>query len=301
MRLLAFALSAIIFANLSPCLGVYEHIRNQVSYSKHEPYFDVSTQRNISSVMGQTTHLHCTVRDLGDRTVSWIRKQSLHVLTSNVITFTGDNRFSCLHAEMSDSWTLQIRYTQLRDIGEYQCQVNTEPKISLSVFLFVSEARAKIQETGTDKMVKRGSSIELNCTVESGDQVHASMAVFWYLDDIVLDWIGQTGPGLGAKVIETRGKVLESSLFIERARMEHGGRYTCGPTLGISDNITVHIIAGEQTEAIHVNSADVRLPCFFWIFGSLLLSFFTHSHLPLASHPPLKTIFFFLLAKTLAF
>ena len=38
-------------------------------------------------------------------------------------------------------------------------------------------------------------------------QVHASMAVFWYLDDIVLDWIGQTGPGLGAKVIETRGKV----------------------------------------------------------------------------------------------
>ena len=25
--------------------------------------------------------------------VSWIRKQSLHVLTSNVITFTGDNRF----------------------------------------------------------------------------------------------------------------------------------------------------------------------------------------------------------------
>ena len=27
---------------------------------------------------------------------------------------------------------------QLRDIGEYQCQVNTEPKISLSVFLLVS-------------------------------------------------------------------------------------------------------------------------------------------------------------------
>jgi len=156
---------------------------------------------------------------------------------------------------MSDSWTLQIRYTQLRDIGEYQCQVNTEPKISLSIFLSVSEARAKIQETGTDKMVKRGSSIELNCTVESGDQVHASMAVFWYLDDIVLDWMGQTGPGWGAKVIETRGKVLESSLFIEQARMEHGGRYTCGPTLGISDNITVHIIAGEQTEAIHTNSA----------------------------------------------
>merc|ERR1711974_352604 len=118
-----------------------------------------------------------------------------------------------------------------------------------------------------------------------------SMAVFWYLDDIVLDWIGQTGPGLGAKVIETRGKVLESSLFIERARMEHGGRYTCGPTLGISDNITVHIIAGEQTEAIHVNSANGRLPS-SWLFQPTN---------PLPTHllASLQTIFFTLLPKLL--
>ena len=70
--------------------------------------------------------------------VSWIRKSSLHVLTSNVITFTGDSRFSCLHTALSDTWTLQIKYTQLRDRGEYQCQVNTEPKISMSVFLSVT-------------------------------------------------------------------------------------------------------------------------------------------------------------------
>ncbi len=29
------------------------------------------------------------------------------------------------------------RYTQLRDAGEYQCQINTEPKMSYSVFLSV--------------------------------------------------------------------------------------------------------------------------------------------------------------------
>ena len=50
----------------------------------------------------------------------------------------GDSRFSCLHSSQSDTWTLQIRYTQLRDMGEYQCQVNTEPKISMSVFLHVT-------------------------------------------------------------------------------------------------------------------------------------------------------------------
>lgn len=67
--------------------------------------------------------------------------------------------------------------------------------------------------------------------------------------------MGQTGPGKGVNVIEKRGEVLESILQIDKARLDHGGRYTCGPTLGISDTVTVHIIAGEQTEAIHVNSA----------------------------------------------
>ena len=69
--------------------------------------------------------------------VSWIRKADLHVLTSDVLTFTGDQRFSAHHPVDTDAWTLQIKYTQLRDAGEYQCQVNTEPKISFSVFLQV--------------------------------------------------------------------------------------------------------------------------------------------------------------------
>ena len=51
------------------------------------------------------------------------------------------------------------------------------------------------------------------------------MAVFWYLDDIVLDWIGQTGPGLGAKVIETRGKVRQYKKI--PSEMEAAPRYNC--------------------------------------------------------------------------
>lgn len=81
-------------------------------------------------------------------------------------------------------------------------------------------------------MVKKGSNIELNCTVESGDRVHHSLAVFWYLDDTVIDWMGQTGVGDGVqvppffslylltmndfKVVEKRGKMLESILRWEK-------------------------------------------------------------------------------------
>lgn len=34
-------------------------------------------------------------------------------------------------------WTLQIKYPQPRDSGVYECQINTEPKMSLSYFLEV--------------------------------------------------------------------------------------------------------------------------------------------------------------------
>ena len=80
--------------------------------------------------------------------VSWIRKADLHVLTSGPHTFTGDLRFSSRHsqdpklrAKGQDNWILQIKPTQLKDAGEYQCQVNTEPKISYSVFLKVRGKR----------------------------------------------------------------------------------------------------------------------------------------------------------------
>ena len=101
------------------------------------PYFDATNERNVTSFVGQVTYLHCTVRHIRGKTVSWIRKSNLQVLTSDVLTFTEDQRFSAHHTLYSDSWTLQIKYTQLRDEGEYQCQVNTEPKISFSVFLYV--------------------------------------------------------------------------------------------------------------------------------------------------------------------
>lgn len=269
--MMILTITAVILGSLSPTIGVYEHIHNVASISKHIPYFEVSTERNVSVVVGQTSHLNCTVRDLGDRTVSWIQKSSLHVLTSSVITFTGDSRFSCLHSSQSDTWTLQIRYTQLRDMGEYQCQVNTEPKISMSVFLHVTEAHAHIHDTnGGDIMVKKGSNIELNCTVESGDRVHHSLAVFWYLDDTVIDWMGQTGVGDGVQVVEKRGKMLESILRISNVRLEHGGKYTCGPTTGIADSVMVHVIAGEQTEAIHVNTSVRKMPFTVLLFFCFL-------------------------------
>ncbi|KAJ8945743.1 hypothetical protein NQ318_012065 [Aromia moschata] len=71
------------------------------------------------------------------RTVSWIRKRDLHILTAGIYTYTSDQRFQVIRPEKSDNWTLQIKFPQLRDSGIYECQVNTEPKMSLAFRLNV--------------------------------------------------------------------------------------------------------------------------------------------------------------------
>lgn len=73
--------------------------------------------------------------------VSWMRKHDLHILTSNIYTYTGDQRFSVLHATDSDDWDLKIEYAQQRDSGIYECQINTEPKINMALHLEVTGSK----------------------------------------------------------------------------------------------------------------------------------------------------------------
>lgn len=46
-------------------------------------------------------------------------------------------RLQVIRPENSINWTLQIKYPQVRDSGVYECQINTEPKMSLSYELNV--------------------------------------------------------------------------------------------------------------------------------------------------------------------
>jgi hypothetical protein len=52
-------------------------------------------------------------------------------------TFIADDRFQAFLVEATDTWTLQIKYVQARDAGQYECQVSTEPKMSHFITLNV--------------------------------------------------------------------------------------------------------------------------------------------------------------------
>lgn len=55
--------------------------------------------------------------------------------------FIPDERFQAIFGE-ADTWTLQVKYVQARDEGEYECQISTIPKKSHIIKLnIIGESR----------------------------------------------------------------------------------------------------------------------------------------------------------------
>jgi hypothetical protein len=68
-------------------------------------------------------------------------------LTSENFVFSGDQRFTVIHQPDSAEWNLKIEYATQKDSGIYECQVNTEPKIKLSVLVEVTGEVEKRKRT----------------------------------------------------------------------------------------------------------------------------------------------------------
>lgn len=58
--------------------------------------------------------------------VSYVRQRDLHILTVGRYTYTSDQRFTCIHLDDSDDWTLEIKYVQKDDAGVYECAVRCD-------------------------------------------------------------------------------------------------------------------------------------------------------------------------------
>ncbi|XP_053690848.1 probable cytochrome P450 4d14 [Sabethes cyaneus] len=102
------------------------------------PYFDTaSIPSNITGLVGKTVMLICKVKNLGNRTVSWVRHRDIHLLTVGRYTYTSDQRFEAMHSPHTEEWTLRIRYAQRKDSGIYECQISTTPPIGHFVYLTV--------------------------------------------------------------------------------------------------------------------------------------------------------------------
>ncbi|XP_017466112.1 PREDICTED: uncharacterized protein LOC108359012 [Rhagoletis zephyria] len=239
------------------------------------PYFDFDVPRNLTVTVGQTGFLHCRVERLGDKDVSWIRKRDLHILTAGSTTYTSDQRFQVIRPENSGNWTLQIKYPQPRDSGIYECQINTEPKMSLSYTFSVIELKANIIGP-SDLYVKSGSDINLTCRIMQGP--HELGNIFWYKGNEIIDMsanLNEIDSGTRISVDNDWTDGLTSRLKIRRAMPSDTGNYTCVPTIAKTSSVYVHVIIGEHPAAMQHNSSSMYSGNFYCSICCMLFTIFT--------------------------
>ncbi|KAG5684224.1 hypothetical protein PVAND_013462 [Polypedilum vanderplanki] len=225
------------------------NINQNFSSETRQPYFDFSVTRNVTTRVGQTAFLHCRVEDLGDKLVSWIRKRDLHILSTGLSAYTSDERFQIVEHTLSENFTLQIKFAQLRDRGIYECQVSTEPKMSLAYRLDVVEAKAIILGQ-SDLYVKMGSKINLTCVISQGP--HDLGTISWYRGSVKINPTQHndlTVPYPQRVTVDVKWtEALTSRLRILNARLSDSGNYSCVPSIGESSSVMVHVINGEHPQ-----------------------------------------------------
>jgi len=91
------------------------------------PYFEAESFRNLTVLVDNTAYLKCRVRNIGNKTISWVRHRDINLLTVGKFSYTSDNRFQSLHDYDSDEWMLKLQFAQIKDSGVYECQISTTP------------------------------------------------------------------------------------------------------------------------------------------------------------------------------
>ncbi|XP_074095064.1 defective proboscis extension response 1 isoform X1 [Cotesia typhae] len=238
-----------------------DHRTNEHNSLNDWPYFEENVPRNVTTAISQTAFLHCRVHQRGDKEVSWMRQRDMHIISAGISTYTSDLRFQVIHPDKSENWTLQIKSPQERDSGVYECQVSTEPKMSLNYTLNVVEPQAQIMAKG-DIYVKTGSVLTLNCRMSQGP--HDLGTVAWFRDNqpVVTSARSENDVDQQPRItVETEwSEALESRLKIFSARVTDSGNYSCVPTTAKRASVIVHVINGEHPAAMQHGNTAVGMP-----------------------------------------
>ncbi|XP_075210162.1 zwei Ig domain protein zig-8-like [Lycorma delicatula] len=209
------------------------------------PSFDTTVPNNLTGLVGKTAYLNCRVKNLGNRTVSWVRHRDIHLLTVGRYTYTSDQRFEAVHSPHTEDWTLRIRYPQRKDSGIYECQISTTPPIGHPVYLTVVEPITEIMG-GRDLFVNEGSTINLTCQVRYAPEPPPSIT--WSNNKELINFDSPRG---GISLVTEKGIVTTSRLLIQKAQQSDSGLYACDPSNADTATIHVHILNGEHPAAMH--------------------------------------------------
>ncbi|XP_069178099.1 immunoglobulin superfamily member 10 isoform X2 [Procambarus clarkii] len=206
------------------------------------PFFDRTQPRSFSVQAGKTAVLVCRVLNIGDKSVSWMRHEDLHILTVDKYKYSTDNRIGVVYNEGEHEWLLKIQGVRQEDAGRYECQVSTKPVLSFIVNLDVVVPSASIMN-GAEIHVHRGSLINLTCVVEHTTE--RPLYIVWYHYNKVIDY-----EVMGGVVVVTQsGHNTVSHLLVKNAEASDSGKYTCRPSNGEDASVMLHVLNAPGSHA----------------------------------------------------
>ncbi|XP_025405296.1 zwei Ig domain protein zig-8-like isoform X1 [Sipha flava] len=217
------------------------------------PVFDKTVPNNVTGLVGRTAYLHCRVKNLGNRTVSWIRHRDIHLLTAGRYTYTSDQRFEAIHEPHSENWSLRIKYPQKKDSGIYECQISTTPPVGHPVYLTVLEPTTEILG-GPELFIDQGSTINLTCLIQFAPEPPPTVG--WTHEKQPINFDSPRG---GISLVTEKGSTTSSRLLIQKASSSDTGYYSCDPSNANSATVRVHILNGEHPAAMHHGQGSIPL------------------------------------------
>ncbi|XP_042241165.1 zwei Ig domain protein zig-8-like [Homarus americanus] len=208
------------------------------------PHFHPTSPTNVTTQLGAHAYLPCRIKNLGNKSVSWIRNRDSHILTVDRYTFISDERFTSWHEAPTQTWTLQVRYVQERDAGSYECQVSTEPKMSHFVQLNVITPSVTIAGV-SDLYVKSGSTVNIKCVIS--DALEEPTYIFWYHGE---RRVVSANSDRILSVDRIPPDTSIGTLTIPSVSLADSGNYTCAPASLQMASVMLHVLSGELPAAM---------------------------------------------------
>lgn len=254
---------------------LYDNATPNPTGSLSGPYFVESAKTSVVGVIGKVSNLACSIKNLGNQTVSWVRHGDTHLLTTGMYRYTPDSRFSSLHKPSSEHWVLELRDTQLSDQGDYECQISTTPVRSLKFSLQVVDSFTILPGSSV-RHVDVGSGINITCVVINYP-LKLEYIIFYHNNkQINLD----SGPYQISEIKSEGGTNYSSSLTVTSASVRQSGQYHCAANPGQSQHITVHVHHGENPAGLQLNCGTLHCGgVWLWthMAGILICGVLSHS------------------------
>ncbi|CAD7093266.1 unnamed protein product [Hermetia illucens] len=234
-----------------------------------------ASETNIVVQVGTHAYLPCNVQRLHGKPVSWVRVRDGHILTVDQTTFIADQRFQSIYADEQERWSLQIKYVQEHDMGLYECQVSTEPKMSARVYLKIVVPKTELIGDH-NRFVKAGSKVALHCIVRGS--IEPPSYIIWFKGNSQIaegnsrGWYMEIDNEIFGNSSDRQNTI--GSLIIPSVSKRDSGNYTCSPSNSAPVTVDLHVLNGEYSASAIMSSATVN--CINCLYLGLLLALLKH-------------------------